>query len=125
MLKVASCTVGRTVVRSYGHKSKFFRLGRLLLPFCIIMALRSASSALIIMRIVIMIVIMIVIIIITLYLKKLRASDWLKTSTFSCNTSGSRNTSANYQLTRARCQNLYLSRLSVMFFHVHYQQVTT
>ena len=88
MLKVASCTVGRTVVRSYGHKSKFFRLGRLLLPFCIIMALRSASSALIIMRIVIMIVIMIVIIIITLYLKKLRASDWLKTSTFSCNTSG-------------------------------------
>ena len=30
--------------RSYGHKSKFFRLDGLLL-FCIIMGLRSASSA--------------------------------------------------------------------------------
>ena len=31
--------------RSYGRKSKFFRLDGLLLPFCIIMGLRSASSA--------------------------------------------------------------------------------
>ena len=45
MLKVAPCTVGRTIVRSYGHMSKFFRLDGLLLPFCIIMGLRSASSA--------------------------------------------------------------------------------
>ena len=40
MSKVAPCTV----VRLYGHKSKFFRLDGLLL-FCIIMGLRSASSA--------------------------------------------------------------------------------
>ena len=33
--------------RSYGRKSKFFRLDGLLLPFCIIMGLRSASSAII------------------------------------------------------------------------------
>ena len=46
MLKVASCTVGRTVVRSYGHKSKFFRLGRLLLPFCIIMGHLQIALAL-------------------------------------------------------------------------------
>ena len=45
MLKVTPCTV----VQSYGCKSKFFRLYRLLLPFCKIMGLRSASSA--IMRI--------------------------------------------------------------------------
>ena len=40
MLKVTPCTVGRTVVRSDGRKSKFFRLDGLLLlllPFCIIM----------------------------------------------------------------------------------------
>ena len=37
---------GRTVVRSYGRTSKFFRLDGLLL-FCIIMGLRSASSAVI------------------------------------------------------------------------------
>ena len=35
----------RTVLRSYDHKSKFFRLDGLLLPFCIIMGLRSVSSA--------------------------------------------------------------------------------
>ena len=35
----------RTVLRSYDHKSKLFRLDGLLLPFCIIMGLRSASSA--------------------------------------------------------------------------------
>ena len=46
MLKVAPCTVGRTVVRSYGRISKFFLLDGLLL-FCIIMGLRSASSAII------------------------------------------------------------------------------
>ena len=40
MLKVAPCTV----VRLYGRKSKFFPLDGLLL-FCIIMGLRSASSA--------------------------------------------------------------------------------
>ena len=35
--------------RSYGRKSKFFQLDGLLLvlPFCIIMGLRSASSAII------------------------------------------------------------------------------
>ena len=44
MLKVASCTVGHMVVRSYGRKSKFFQLDGLLL-FGIIMALCSASSA--------------------------------------------------------------------------------
>ena len=33
--------------RSYGRKSKFFRLDGLLLLFCIIMGLRSASSAII------------------------------------------------------------------------------
>ena len=38
---------GPTVVRSYGRKSKFLRLDGLLLPFCIIMGLRSASSAII------------------------------------------------------------------------------
>ena len=43
MLKVASCTVGCTVVWSYGRKSKFFQLDGLLL-FGIIMALCSASS---------------------------------------------------------------------------------
>ena len=37
---------GRTVVPSYGHTSKFFRLDGLLL-FCIIMGLRSVSSAII------------------------------------------------------------------------------
>ena len=37
---------GRTVVRSYGRISKFFLLDGLLL-FCIIMGLRSASSAII------------------------------------------------------------------------------
>ena len=37
MLKVASCTVGHTVIRSCGHKSKFFWLDRLLLSFFIIM----------------------------------------------------------------------------------------
>ena len=31
--------------RSYGVKSNFFRLNGLLLPFCIIMGLRSASAA--------------------------------------------------------------------------------
>ena len=40
MLKVAPCTV----VRSYGRTTKFFRLDGLLL-FCIVMGLRSASSA--------------------------------------------------------------------------------
>ena len=40
MLKVAPCKVGRTVV-----SPNFFRLDGLLLPFCIIMGLRSASSA--------------------------------------------------------------------------------
>ena len=40
MLKVAPCAV----VPSYGRTSKFFRLDGLLL-FCIIMGLRSASSA--------------------------------------------------------------------------------
>ena len=44
-----SCTVvqsySRTVLRSYDHKSKFFQLDGLLLPFCIIMGLHSASSA--------------------------------------------------------------------------------
>ena len=48
MLRVAPCTViqlyGRTVVQSYSHISKFFWLDGLLL-FCIIMGLRSASSA--------------------------------------------------------------------------------
>ena len=52
MLKVAPCTVGRTVVRSYsrsvvqsfGRTSQFFRLDGSLL-FFIIMGLRSASSA--------------------------------------------------------------------------------
>ena len=48
MLKVAPCTVarsyGRTVVQSYGRTTKFFRLDGLLL-FCIVMGLRSASSA--------------------------------------------------------------------------------
>ena len=44
MLKVASCTVGHMVVRSYGRKSKFFQLDGLLL-FGIIMGLCSASSA--------------------------------------------------------------------------------
>ena len=34
--------------RPHGHKSKFFRLDRLL-PFCIIMELRSASSVIIIL----------------------------------------------------------------------------
>ena len=42
MLKVAP----GVVVRSYGRTSKFFRLDGLLL-FCIIMGLRSASSAVI------------------------------------------------------------------------------
>ena len=42
MLKVAPCTV----VRSYGRTTRFFRLDGLLL-FCIIMELRSASSAII------------------------------------------------------------------------------
>ena len=49
MLKVAPCTVGRTVVRSYGRTvvyPKFFLLDGLLL-FCIIMGLLSASSAII------------------------------------------------------------------------------
>ena len=41
MLKVAPSTV----IRSYGRTSKFFRLDGLL-QFCIIMGLRSASSAL-------------------------------------------------------------------------------
>ena len=40
MLKVAPCTV----VRSNGRTTKFFRLDGLLL-FCIVMGLRSASSA--------------------------------------------------------------------------------
>ena len=31
--------------RSYGRRSKFFRFDGLLLPFCIVMGLRSASSA--------------------------------------------------------------------------------
>ena len=44
MLKVAPCTVGRMVVLSYCRTSKFFQLDGLLL-FCIIMGLRSASSA--------------------------------------------------------------------------------
>ena len=44
-VKVTPCMV----VQSYGHKSKFFRLDRLLLSFCKIMGLRSASST--IMRI--------------------------------------------------------------------------
>ena len=48
MLKVASCMVvrsyGRTVVWVYGRTTKFFWLDGLLL-FCIIMGLRSASSA--------------------------------------------------------------------------------
>ena len=56
MLKVAPCAVvrsyghtversnGRTVERLNGRTSKFFRLDGLLL-FCIIMGLRSASSA--------------------------------------------------------------------------------
>ena len=34
--------------RSYGRKSKFFRLDGLLLPFCIVIGLWSASSAIII-----------------------------------------------------------------------------
>ena len=42
----SSTLYGRTVVRSYGLTSKFFRLDGLLL-FCIIMGLRSASSAII------------------------------------------------------------------------------
>ena len=42
MLKVAPCTV----VRSYDRTTRFFRLDGLLL-FCIIMELRSASSAII------------------------------------------------------------------------------
>ena len=37
----------RSVVRSHGRKSKFFRVDGLLLPFCIIMGLRSASSTII------------------------------------------------------------------------------
>ena len=45
----SSTLYGRTVVRSYGRTSKFFRLDGLLL-FCIIMGLRSASSAMIILR---------------------------------------------------------------------------
>ena len=40
MLKVAPCTV----VRSHGRTTKFFGLDGLLL-FCIVMGLRSASSA--------------------------------------------------------------------------------
>ena len=36
-VKSTSCTVGHTVIRSCGHKSKFFWLDRLLLPFFIIM----------------------------------------------------------------------------------------
>ena len=43
MLKVATCTVGRTVARD-GRTFKFFRLDGLLL-FCKIMGLRSACSA--------------------------------------------------------------------------------
>ena len=45
----SSTLYGRAVVRSYGRKSKFFRLDGLLLllPFCIIMELRSTSSAII------------------------------------------------------------------------------
>ena len=63
MLKVAPCTFvrsygrtvvrsyGRTVVRSYGRTTKFFELdGLLLLLFRIVMGLRSASSAIIIIN---------------------------------------------------------------------------
>ena len=45
MLKVALCTVGRTVVRSYGRTSKFFRLDGLPL-FRIIVGLRFARCEL-------------------------------------------------------------------------------
>ena len=44
MLKVGPCTVGRMVVQLYCCTSKLFQLDGLLL-FCIIMGLRSASSA--------------------------------------------------------------------------------
>ena len=51
VLKVAPCTLytviqsySHMVIRLYGHTSKFFQLDGLLL-FCIIMGLRSASSA--------------------------------------------------------------------------------
>ena len=40
----SSTLYGRTVVRSYGRTTKFFRLDGLLL-FCIVMGLRSPSSA--------------------------------------------------------------------------------
>ena len=42
----SSTLYGRTVVRSYGRTTKFFRLDGLLL-FCIVMGLRSASSSII------------------------------------------------------------------------------
>ena len=45
----SSTLYGRTVVRSYGHKSKFFWLDGLL-QFCIIMGLRSVGSVIIFLQ---------------------------------------------------------------------------
>ena len=53
-------------------------------------------------------------------MKKLRASDWLETSAFACNTSAKLWHECKLQIARARFQNYLCLDFLWFFFHVHY-----
>ena len=55
-----------------------------------------------------------------MYMKKLRASDWLETSAFACNTSAKLWHECKLQIARARFQNCFCLDFLWFFFHVHY-----
>ena len=57
-------------------------------------------------------------------MEKLHASDWLKTSAFSCNKSAKLWREKTLQVVRM-VSKFRLSCLSVMFFHLNYYQVRT